>query len=112
MTDAPERVWLEWMDEDGYAGHAWEINVGGSLDAEYIRADLVPQWQPIETAPRDGTDFMVWNGEVMTLSTWGKTAHVPIYGWLQIAWADPEDADLMYPQPTHWMPRPNPPPAT
>jgi hypothetical protein len=74
---------------------------------EYVRADLVPQWQPIETAPKDGTDVMVWDGEVRTLSTWGKTAHVPIYGWLQIAWADPEDADLMYPQPTHWMPLPS-----
>jgi len=71
-----------------------------------IEAATKDKWQPIETAPRDGTDIIVWDGDIVTITTWGKTAHVPLYGWLQVAWADPQDVDLMYPQPTHWMPRP------
>lgn len=66
-------------------------------------------WQPIETAPRDGTDIIVWDGEVRTVTLWGKVSHVPIFGFLGVWGSDIEDVDLMNPQPTHWMPMPNPP---
>lgn len=60
------------------------------------------EWQPIETAPRDGTRIagrrvteMAYLGRI----TWfGKASHVPIYGWCH--GTDPEDIDLW--QPTHW----------
>ena len=67
------------------------------------------EWQPIETAPKDGTDVLVWDGEVRTLSHWGKSAHVPLYGWLALVFADPCDLNLLRDQPTHWMPLPEPP---
>ena len=66
-------------------------------------------WRPIETAPHDGTDVLVWNGDVRTISMWGKVSHVPTYGWLDMVWADIEDADLLDPQPSYWMPLPEPP---
>jgi hypothetical protein len=67
------------------------------------------EWQPMETAPRDGTDIIVWDGEIRTLTHWDKASHVPIYGWLTLVCHDPEDMDLMDPTPTHWMPLPEPP---
>lgn len=66
-------------------------------------------WQPIETAPRDGTPIIVWDGEIRTLTVWGKVSHVPIYGFLEVVGCDFNDTDLMGPQPTHWMPLPLPP---
>jgi hypothetical protein len=67
------------------------------------------EWQPIKTAPRDGTYIIASDGNVTTITTWGKTSHVPIYGWLLVAWGDPQDADLLRQNLTHWMPLPAPP---
>lgn len=75
------------------------------------------EWQPIETAPRDGTRFVA-RGLVTTKGgrrtralrrvTWfGKTSHVPLYGWCH--GRDVENIDLW--QPTHWRPRVSPPAA-
>ena len=74
-----------------------------------LKRETKAKWLPIETAPKDGTDIIVWDGEIRTITSWGKTAHVPIYGWLQVAWGNPEDADLMDPPPLKWMPLPLPP---
>lgn len=30
-------------------------------------------WQPIETAPRDGTNVLLWNGYHMEVASWGYT---------------------------------------
>lgn len=63
------------------------------------------RWSTIDTAPRDGTIFMArrtlrgprWR---LRRTWWGKTSHVPLYGW---CWGrDPEDIDLW--EPTHWRP--------
>lgn len=72
------------------------------------------EWQPIETAPKDGTkvllayasgNYRVIVSEWMTLETLknGKTQSRSEY------WVTPwvrMDSD---PQPTHWMPIPDPP---
>ncbi|MFC5353576.1 DUF551 domain-containing protein [Azospirillum himalayense] len=70
--------------------------------------ERIANWQDIASAPRDGTRFLaVVDGDV-ALVFWGKTSHVPIYGFCR-ADQGPEDADLC--DPTAWMPLPPPPSA-
>ena len=61
----------------------------------YIRADLVPQWQPIETAPHDNKRILVY---------------VPRYGSMSASFDDGRfnlHACLnKQALPTHWMPLP------
>ena len=67
-------------------------------------------WQPIETAPRDGTRILAWDGDCIIVH-WsdcsGVSALTPKMGW-----ATRYDDDFMcYDEeyPTHWMPLPPPP---
>lgn len=60
-------------------------------------------WEPIETAPRDGTSFLVCVGNWMTVCCWNKhrndwCTNGPVYS--------PYGADE---RPTHWQPLPAPP---
>ena len=56
-------------------------------------------WQPIATAPKDGTRFLAWEaGTQRSAIIWRRSA-----GW---------DTDAFYMDPvafTHWMPLPPPP---
>jgi hypothetical protein len=66
----------------------------------------VSEWQPIETAPKDGTHFLASvDGDVRVVA-WGKTSHVPLYGFC-LADQGVEDFDIC--EPTHWMPLPTAP---
>lgn len=51
-------------------------------------------WQPIETAPKDGTVIDLW---------------YPDFGRLADQWYDADDGWFVAPNPTHWMPIPEPP---
>jgi hypothetical protein len=64
-------------------------------------------WLAIETAPKDGSRFLAVHAKscVIAITWYGKTSHVPLYGWCE--GEDCEDVDLW--QPTHWMPLPAPP---
>jgi len=63
------------------------------------------EWQPIETAPKDGTDILV--------------AFPKNVGWLQIVrwwekktgfqWVDGYTCKRIWNSPTHWQPLPPPP---
>lgn len=70
-------------------------------------------WQPIETAPKDGTWILVNDGT--------GSAHPPVH---VVHWSNPEwmggpdtwvtmaigpNPDTYEPNPTHWMPIPTPP---
>jgi len=68
-------------------------------------------WQPIETAPRDGTRILAWDGVDQWIVHWqdcsGVSELAPSMGW-----ATHYDCGCMaYDQefPTHWMPLPPPP---
>ena len=62
------------------------------------------RWQPIETAPKDGSGFIVNCGQVesgCTLATYEKGVLVSLFDGHPFApWVA---------QPTHWMPLPPPP---
>ncbi len=65
------------------------------------------EWQPIETAPRDGRQIMVWvaNGNI--------TPHcfAPVSITSDSSWWDDSTGDQIEPikGATHWMPLPEPP---
>ena len=70
-------------------------------DAERI------EWQPIETAPKDGTDILVMTGETMHVVRW-----INIHGDFDY-WAVDDNKHgpftLRGKAPTNWMPLPDPP---
>lgn len=74
------------------------------------------EWQPIETAPKDGTEIIVWDGGRADMVRWqdyefqnsgaswcmarGDTAHEGYVGYYGVH---------MVENPTHWMPLPDAP---
>ena len=78
-------------------------------------------WQPIETAPRDGTVIDLWaDGERWPDCYWGKRRYWSVDGdetktsaWLMEPpdwiWATMNERIPCDVAPTHWMPRPAPP---
>jgi len=80
-------------------------------------------WQPIETAPKDGTAILVWHPEPHVsrpadeLGTYADNQTILIAWWHDYGtgnghfYIDEKDStgdhDWMYP--THWMPLPEPP---
>ena len=76
-------------------------------------------WQPIETAPKDGTKILIYNGEVR-ISYWHLQGYVGSHGYRDGWYKDYiDDSDRVfydYPNrswpsevPTHWMPLPEEP---
>ena len=78
------------------------------------------EWQPIETAPKDGTRLLFWDGVCHKVGHWRdesykeerfvkeKTNGDRIYKWFTVDlghW-DIDDYEI---NPTHWMPLPTPP---
>lgn len=59
-------------------------------------------WQPIESAPKDGTPHLQFHkksGETR-VSYWWKSESSNLQGWSYVLCTDPQ---------THWMPLPEPP---
>lgn len=60
------------------------------------------QWQPIETAPKDGTRILVWSQE------YGGRGPLVLF-WMDEHWREPANLLSLRVPPTHWMPIPPPP---
>ena len=61
------------------------------------------RWQPIETAPRDGSSMLLCVGQWFTVGCWHRAGSF---------WVTNGPTYSRYPvpeQPTHWMPRPEAP---
>lgn len=67
------------------------------------------KWMPIETAPKDGTEILAWDGMERVIAHWGYGAEwdyeADDMGATYGRWEDNWDG-RMEPQPTHWMPLP------
>lgn len=85
-----------------------------------VELALSEQWEPIESAPKDGTAIMLTNGKDVAEGHWyfeegGTTEYRDLDG----RYIDQKDNDGyndwldwdggMQPAPTHWMPLPKPP---
>jgi len=64
------------------------------------------EWQPIETAPKDGTRIMAWWPDVVLDKSIGVTSWMAPVGYC-IHWT--RDGRWSPFDPTHWMPLPAPP---
>jgi hypothetical protein len=56
------------------------------------------EWQPIDTAPKDGTEVLLTDGKYKRTGYWARRVGV---------WSI--DAIVALEPPTHWMPLPEPP---
>lgn len=101
------------MSEDRKAFEAWWAQSGftkykETAEAAYEAGRRDPSirqaaWQPIETAPRVATRILGLVEGVPRFICYGKTSHVPMYGWI-LTDQGPEDCELC--EPTLWMPLP------
>ena len=57
------------------------------------------EWQPIETAPKDGRNVLIFNEDGIEIGWWSRGTSE----WCR------QDMYLSTAQPTHWMPLPAPP---
>ena len=69
------------------------------------------EWQPIETAPKDGTYILVYGPEEWDMVLWH-----PYWGdcgaWCRVQTADYDNDNREVRNPTHWQPLPPPPGGT
>ncbi len=77
-------------------------------------------WQPIETAPKDGTRILMADGKLFTAGRWAKSIWTPGGRWstdYPIAFLEDDEETVNHDggfdnevdHPTHWMPLPEPP---
>ena len=109
---------VAWMDKDGNVLSASIVDGKGlrNIPLYTTPPKLKPLtgWQPIETAPRDGTEILMTNGVNVSSGQWfseyGGTYDqegAPNGDGCDDGWSDWSGG--MQPDPTHWMPLPPPP---
>ncbi len=79
--------------------------------AEIERLLKLTDWQPIETAPKDGTVVDLFRcGHRVPNCSWRVNHNVLLDGWV---YSPPNGGKYAFhkrdPNPTHWMPLPEPP---
>lgn len=97
----PERIWLL-PGTSTWSPAPYPADTVGAQDAiEYVRADTVPRWQDIRTAPKDGTVIFAFDADRPV--GWG----LPVKWNNRMSWINGERGKAL--GPTHWMPLPPPP---
>ena len=72
------------------------------------QTQLLSPWQPIATAPKDGTDILIMTRETMHVVRW-ENVHGDFYYWV-VDDNKHGPFTLRGNEPTHWMPLPEPAP--
>lgn len=88
-----DRIFKEWSD-----------SIGLKSELESLKA--AQGWNPIETAPKDGSNILAtW------IDTWADAPHIESVTWSGDHWFYTYDGDSPQKgnEPTHWMPLPIPP---
>lgn len=82
-----------------------------SLGWEIVCLLIEDEWKPIESAPKDGTRILLWDGEFMAVAAWQKLDCSADYGWVKgTVWdGNLSDLECEVVNPTHWKPEPAPP---
>lgn len=98
----------EWKGAAGVAG----FTVGVLKEENERLKSNPPQslspWQPIATAPKDGTDILIMTGETMHVVRW-ENVHGDFYYWV-VDDNKHGPFTLRGNEPTYWMPLPEPAP--
>jgi hypothetical protein len=115
--NAPEKIYAQSFQQSGP-----DILIAGlnrkylDSDIEYTRSNLMG-WQPIETAPKDGSRILLWddNLKIAVSGNWHveptmdnpSDGYTPVWAW----WVSDWDILDMWEDstPTHWMPLFEPP---
>jgi hypothetical protein len=66
-------------------------------------------WQPIETAPKDGSEFLAFGGGLDHFDICVYNARIGCWSCGSITLDDTDIEPEGYNRPTHWMPLPEPP---
>ena len=72
-----------------------------ALEQAGYQIDSKDKWQPIETAPKDGTRILVWDDDTIETAYWAIFRSRWEHAW--------DGAELGAFEITHWMPLPEPP---
>ena len=115
-ADAPCSAVAKAIDLRGFDGTIWCLVgdwclVNPTENELQIRRIYIEEmkrlldWKHMDSAPRDQRLLGIVEGNI-TMIRWGKTSHVPIYGWIDlITNIDPENTELC--KPSHWLPLPD-----
>lgn len=118
---AAERIRQARRDSDDHDGGYPDTNAGrlqsaldhATLADAWLAAnpaddgEAVTGWQPIETAPKDGTWVILFTPAGVQCGYWGGSYFGRDMAWLQ--YAHRSDYEEVEGVPTHWMPLPEPP---
>lgn len=69
------------------------------------------EWQPIETAPKDGTSVLLCRRDQMQVASFGESSVFGKKQWVYGEIWDDYNTRAEFDDPTHWMPLPEPPTA-
>lgn len=98
----------EWKGAAGVAGFTVGVLKEENERLKSNQTQLLSPWQPIATAPKDGTDILIMTGETMHVVRW-ENVHGDFYYWV-VDDNKHGPFTLRGNEPTYWMPLPEPAP--
>ena len=98
-------AWMEWHEEHESWFLAYSQNDAVTNKPLFEHpAPIAPEWQPIATAPKDGTRVLI-RGDCVVVAGWEEViGNEGVFGWCIV-----NDAYMPEHIATHWMPLPKPP---